>query len=118
MIAISDDDVQAIATVLGCEFSHEQAKFIRAVGPCDLHAGPGSGKTTLLVAKLAILARKWPYRDRGVLVLSHTNVARSEVEHRLVREPAGARLLTYLRLSTSYQRETPYGASCQAMELI
>lgn len=62
---------------------------------CDVHACPGSGKTTLLVAKLAILARKWPWRDRGVLVLSHTNVARQEVERRLAAEPSGARLLTY-----------------------
>ena len=95
MIAITDEDVSFAARTLQCEFGDEHAKFLKASGACDLHAGPGSGKTTLRVAKLAIIAKKWPWRDRGVLVLSHTNVARSEVEHRLVREPAGARLLTY-----------------------
>ena len=61
----------------------------------DLEACPGSGKTTLLVAKLAILARKWTERRRGFCVLSHTNVARREIENRLGNTAAGQRLLGY-----------------------
>ena len=48
-----------------------------------------------MTAKLAILARKWPYRDRGICVLSHTNVARREIEQKLERS-------AYLRLLLGY----------------
>jgi len=94
-LIIGDEDIRSIAEKLGCTFADEHRKFLSATASCNLHACPGSGKTTLLVAKLAILARKWPWSDRGILVLSHTNVARREVEQRLANEPAGARLLGY-----------------------
>ncbi len=58
-------------------------------------ACPGSGKTTLVVAKLAILARKWQCRTRGICVLSHTNVARKEIEERLSGTEVGHLLLGY-----------------------
>lgn len=61
----------------------------------DYEACPGSGKTTLLVAKLAALAMRWPYRQRGICVLSHTNAARSEIENRLSGSAAGIDLLRY-----------------------
>lgn len=61
----------------------------------DVEACPGSGKTTLLVAKLAILAKKWADPRCGICVLSHTNVARREIEARLGNTVAGARLLAY-----------------------
>ena len=61
----------------------------------DVSACPGSGKTTLVVAKLAILARKWPHRTRGICVLSHTNVAREQIERRLGNTVVGQRLLSY-----------------------
>lgn len=61
----------------------------------DIEACPGSGKTTLLVAKLAILSRKWTDPRRGICVLSHTNVARREIEHRLGNTAEGKRLLSY-----------------------
>ena len=95
MIVIDDHDVRSVAAAFDCTFGEEHAKFLKATSSCNLHACPGSGKTTLLVAKLALLARKWPWRDRGILVLSHTNVARREVEQRLAKEPSGARLLGY-----------------------
>lgn len=61
----------------------------------DISACPGSGKTTLLVAKLAIHARNWPYRRKGMCVLSHTNVAKEEIEKRLGGTEAGQALLSY-----------------------
>lgn len=61
----------------------------------DINAAPGSGKTTLLAAKLLMLARKWPYARRGVCVISHTNVARDEIQRRLSASAYGARLLAY-----------------------
>ncbi|MDM7978679.1 MULTISPECIES: UvrD-helicase domain-containing protein [Thalassospira] len=49
----------------------------------DVQACPGSGKTTLIAAKLMLLAKKWPFQDRGICVLSHTNVAKDEIIRRL-----------------------------------
>jgi hypothetical protein len=68
---------------------------IRSLCSLDVEACPGSGKTTLLVAKLAILARHWTEHSRGICVLSHTNVARREIETRLGSTPEGKRLLAY-----------------------
>jgi len=68
---------------------------LKSMEQLDVAACPGSGKTTLLVAKLAILAEKWLYRTRGICVLSHTNVARNEIETRLGSTTTGRRLLSY-----------------------
>lgn len=70
-------------------------KAIRNLETCDFEACPGSGKTTLLVAKLAILASRWPYRQRGICVLSHTNAARDEIDHRLSATGPSAALVRY-----------------------
>lgn len=61
----------------------------------DFEACPGSGKTTLLVAKLAILAMRWPHRQQGICVLSHTNAARNEIGTRLSSSAAGIALRRY-----------------------
>ncbi|WDS37831.1 UvrD-helicase domain-containing protein [Pseudoxanthomonas sp.] len=61
----------------------------------DFEACPGSGKTTLLVAKLAVLAMRWPHRQQGICVLSHTNAARNEIGTRLSSSAAGIALLRY-----------------------
>ena len=70
-------------------------RAIRNLETCDFEACPGSGKTTLLVAKLAILASRWPYRQRGICVLSHTNAARDEIIQRLGATGPGAALVRY-----------------------
>lgn len=70
-------------------------EVLKYIEQLDVAACPGSGKTTLLVAKLAILAEKWRYRTRGICVLSHTNVARNEIESRLGNTTAGRSLLSY-----------------------
>jgi hypothetical protein len=61
----------------------------------DFQAAPGSGKTTLLGAKLALMAARWPYERRGICVLTHTNVAREEIESCLRAVVHGERLLAY-----------------------
>lgn len=61
----------------------------------DFEACPGSGKTTLLVAKLAVLATRWPYRQQGICVLSHTNAARNEISAKLSHSAAGIALTRY-----------------------
>jgi DNA helicase II / ATP-dependent DNA helicase PcrA len=69
--------------------------FLASGATIDVAACPGSGKTTLIIAKLAILARRWPHRTKGICVLSHTNVAREEIERRLGHTVVGQRLLGY-----------------------
>src|ERR1700733_12536351 len=68
---------------------------LKRLDSVDVEACPGSGKTTLLVTKLAILAKKWQTLRSGVCVLSHTNVARNEIEERLGPFPEGSALLHY-----------------------
>jgi DNA helicase-2/ATP-dependent DNA helicase PcrA len=100
---IGDEDIEWVCRVLKLPttaFSGENGNdprlgVIRSLGSLDVEACPGSGKTTLLVAKLAILARHWTERRRGICVLSHTNVARREIETRLGSTPEGKRLLAY-----------------------
>jgi DNA helicase II / ATP-dependent DNA helicase PcrA len=100
---ITEDDCNWACAVLGLPktaFSGPDGKdprleLLRSNETLDIEACPGSGKTTLLVAKLAILARKWTDRRSGICVLSHTNVARREIEQRLGSTAEGRRLLTY-----------------------
>lgn len=68
---------------------------LKSLATLDIEACPGSGKTTLLVAKLAILGGLWAEPRRGLCVLSHTNVARREIEHKLGSTAEGQRLLSY-----------------------
>lgn len=80
----------------GCDFSDEnQRAFLRRTDACDVQAAPGNGKTTLLIAKLALLSRAWTDRGRGICVVSHTNVAREEVQRRLGEHPSASAFLAY-----------------------
>ncbi|MBF0247996.1 MAG: ATP-dependent helicase [Alphaproteobacteria bacterium] len=76
-------------------FDQNRNDALKAQTSIDVAACPGSGKTTLLVAKLAIMARKWTDTRRGICVLSHTNVARNEIEQRLGSTAEGQALLGY-----------------------
>ncbi|MDZ7759635.1 MAG: UvrD-helicase domain-containing protein [Desulfovermiculus sp.] len=93
---VTDDDIAWVSSLLGLDTLDESRRaFLKCRTTIDLSACPGSGKTTLIVAKLAILARKWPHRTKGLCILSHTNVAREQIEHRLGRTVVGQRLLGY-----------------------
>ena len=93
---ITNDDIDWVCSLLGLDaFDEPRRAYLKRRTTVDVSACPGSGKTTLVVAKLAILARNWPHRTRGICVLSHTNVAREQIEHRLGRTVVGQRLLTY-----------------------
>jgi DNA helicase-2/ATP-dependent DNA helicase PcrA len=72
-----------------------RVSVLKRLDSLDVEACPGSGKTTLLVTKLAVLAKKWQPLRAGVCVLSHTNVARNEIEEKLGPFPEGAALLHY-----------------------
>jgi len=100
---VTDEDVRRVCGLLGlCDDAFcgadgcdPRAGVLKRMDTFDVAACPGSGKTTLLVAKLAVLAEKWPYRTRGICVLSHTNAARREIETRLANTTAGRSLLRY-----------------------
>lgn len=68
----------------GCHFDEERTHFINIMENGDLLAVPGSGKTTVLRAKLYCMAKELPMKDgRGILALSHTNVAVDELKKML-----------------------------------
>jgi len=100
---VTDEDIRGATALLGLpehafygeDGNDNRQKVLKTREKIDITACPGSGKTTLLVAKLAILAKKWPYRTRGICVLSHTNAARHEIESRLGNTAAGQHLLSY-----------------------
>lgn len=99
----SDDDFRWAAVQLGLRpdaflgnnGNDPRRDVLARMGDLDVPACPGSGKTTLLVAKLALLARNWDALRRGICVISHTNVARAEIEAKLGSTSEGHRLLTY-----------------------
>lgn len=93
---ITDDDVEWVVDLMELEgLDKPRRDFLKSMSTEDVSACPGSGKTTLVVAKLAILARHWKSRTQGICVLSHTNAAREEIEHRLGGSDIGQRLLRY-----------------------
>ncbi|MDI9220841.1 UvrD-helicase domain-containing protein [Pantoea sp. EA-12] len=96
-VHLSPDDLAALTT-LARDLNFDDAERRSALlenGSRDFNAVPGSGKTSLLAAKLLLLAKKWPHARRGICVLSHTNVAREEITHRLQGTVEGAQLLSY-----------------------
>lgn len=60
-----------------------QKKICRKKGKFVVRACPGSGKTFTVAAKMANLLKKWPYPNRGVAVISFTNVAWQEIQRQL-----------------------------------
>lgn len=66
-------------------FDCERRKVIKCMETKDIVACAGSGKTTTLIAKLMILDRffmDFP-KNRGICVLTHTNVAIDEIKEKL-----------------------------------
>ena len=92
---ITDADIEAAEKLLGFQFDTPRRGFLKRMDALDVQSCAGSGKTTLLVAKLDILARKWPSRSQGICVLSHTNVAKDEIQKRLGRRVSGIKLLSH-----------------------
>lgn len=100
--AVIDKDIDWVGSLLnlptgafGGYHAEARRQVLKSMESIDVAACPGSGKTTILVAKLAILADKWAYRTQGICALSHTNVARKEIEIRLCGTTIGRRLLSY-----------------------
>jgi DNA helicase-2/ATP-dependent DNA helicase PcrA len=83
-IIINDADISWAESILlpsGKHFDEEQKAVIRSFETKDILACPGSGKTKALLAKLLILSRQMPLENnRGICVLTHTNVAINEIK--------------------------------------
>lgn len=97
MIQLTESDIDALAAYFpDLDLTDDERKTVLLCdSSVDVQAAPGSGKTTLLGIKLALLASKWTEPRRGICVLSHTNVARVEIEERLAKIPGGTALLQY-----------------------
>jgi DNA helicase-2/ATP-dependent DNA helicase PcrA len=128
--SITDQDIRRAALHLGLpadallDTEDIRSVMLKSGDSIDIAACPGSGKTTLLVVKLAILGEKWTSRTQGICVLSHTNVARREIESRLGNTSAGRALLSYPHfigtihsfvndfLAIPWLRSLGYGVGC------
>ncbi|MCK4403543.1 MAG: ATP-dependent helicase [candidate division Zixibacteria bacterium] len=83
-IAITNEDISWAERILlprDKHFDEEQKAVIRCFKTKDIAACPGSGKTKALLGKLLILSRRMPLENnRGLCVLTHTNVAINEIK--------------------------------------
>ncbi|MFJ2146943.1 UvrD-helicase domain-containing protein [Glutamicibacter sp. NPDC087831] len=80
---IETDEIDGVVSSMKIkELDTERRRFISDLSSFDVSACPGSGKTTLVVAKVLLLSRKWDSKTRGMLLLSHTNVAKDEISKR------------------------------------
>jgi DNA helicase II / ATP-dependent DNA helicase PcrA len=97
MINITDDDIDKAQRILlkeGETFDEERRTVIKCIESKDVQACPGSGKTTALLAKLLIISNKLPLEgNKGICVLTHTNVAIDEIRTRM--ELSAERLFGY-----------------------
>jgi DNA helicase II / ATP-dependent DNA helicase PcrA len=93
-IEITDADINYAEEHFGIQFNDDQKSVIKFLKTVDVQACPGSGKTTTLAAKLFILANKLPPAfNKGVCIITHTNVAVNEIKHKL--GDAGSRFFKY-----------------------
>ncbi len=73
-------DITPLILPNGCSFFPQQVNAIEVAGSANIVAGPGSGKTTVLIAKCALLLSKQKSTDRGICLITHTNVAVDEIK--------------------------------------
>lgn len=87
-------DAEKLFLPEGKNFDQETLSFITYMDSTDVVACPGSGKTTALLAKLYILSKYMPFEgNKGICVLTHTNVAIHEIKRRMGK--ASSALFTY-----------------------
>lgn len=77
------DSIEKLLLPKGCFFTETQKQVLIADGSFNVIAGPGSGKTTVLTAKFANLLMKRKETEKGVCLITHTNVAVEEVKSSL-----------------------------------
>ncbi|KJD42686.1 UvrD-helicase domain-containing protein [Paenibacillus terrae] len=85
-LSVTDEDIEHAARILKIPsgFDAQRVDVIKCMESRDIVACPGSGKTTVLLAKLIILARNLPLKNnKGICIITHTNVAIDEIKERL-----------------------------------
>jgi hypothetical protein len=96
MLEITEADIDTLESEIeGIVFDNVRRNVLIDNTSFDVQACPGSGKTTLLAAKLLILSKKWQWKNKGVCVLSHTNVAKDEIIKHLKNHPTGWHFIEY-----------------------
>lgn len=101
---IRDTDIAWAERTIGSniEFDDDGREFIRDLNSLHLVACPGSGKTTALIAKLLILSRHLPLAgNRGICILTHTNVAVNQIHTRV--GALGQSLFSYPNFCGTFQ---------------
>lgn len=87
MINITDEYIDRVQQILlrqGDNFDEERRTVIKCIESKDVQACPGSGKTTALLAKLLIISSQLPLEgNKGICVLTHTNVAIDEIRSKM-----------------------------------
>ncbi|SHN24195.1 UvrD-helicase domain-containing protein [Gracilibacillus kekensis] len=68
-----------------CDFFAQQKAAIEVEGSIDIVAGPGSGKTTVLIAKCGLLLEEIKQKNKGICLITHTNVAVNEINDGLLK---------------------------------
>lgn len=71
-----------------------QQEIIEMYGKNILKSCPGSGKTFVVAHKVAHDLRLWKYKNKGMAILSFTNVAKRELEAK-IQEVSGLKALPY-----------------------
>ena len=77
---ITKSDINDIFENYNIHDSTERRNFIQNLNNyLEVQAVPGSGKTKILGAKIGLLLKKWKFKNSGICVLMHTNVAKEEI---------------------------------------
>lgn len=76
------------------QLTDTQKAVIALRGKNILKACPGSGKTFVVAHKVAHDLQQWNHRNRGMAILSFTNVAKNELSNK-IKEITGLRSLPY-----------------------
>jgi len=83
-IKLKENEKEKLEEDFGFAFNEETMAVIQANESIDILACAGSGKTTALLAKLKLLVDRMPFENnKGICVLTHTNVAIDEIKERL-----------------------------------
>lgn len=94
--SITDHDLDRVESVMdGIRFDEKRREIIKRLDSFDVQAFPGTGKTTVIIGKLMALLDKWDSSTSGICVISHTNVAKEEIEHRISKDSKGKNLQMY-----------------------
>ena len=94
---VTEEEIAALSTSAGgLDLSHPvRRRFLTEMSNQDVQAAPGAGKTTLLGLKLRLIGRRWSHGLGAVAVVTHTNVAKREIQSQLNGRPEAECLLRY-----------------------